>query len=738
MRRLHGMRRICVLAGLSLVWGCGGAPPALKEAEDAVNAQRWDAAERAYARAGKGYLSPREREAVRAGRRKIAEGRVLTRVRAAEKTPGRDGLKAIAEVRTWYWRNGGEPGSEGDQAVVAAMVRRIEALWPAAEAPASKGFYLPALDGVQALLAPLGRDVPKPLADRLADLRARAAAHHAAPPAGAPTGAQAFHTNLRAQLTASPKSDAAAAVAKEVSVGLAATRAGAGCAAEADRVVSQLKRAGAVSAQVRVTLTRCEPTQRVSTRQVTYQYTEKVPYQETVRVQVGTDQVRTQSKTCSTTLPVLRPNGKGGYDKYEVTRTSDCSTYKSVPRYESRVVTKYRDVARTGTRTVRTEQNAVSLAATLQVTWAGGDVPLTVSAGAKATDTAYQSPHGSKRIDSDKTLSGLTNQAIAVLAQRAREKAQAAVAAERAAVWLREAQAADAAGDVATSEDRDVRAVIIAGKVNRATAARFARRYGLDAAAVQRVVQGAAPTFAEAEWAAKASDRNVKVGRQVSKDDMEGLGLIERGYTVGVVGMGVNRVSSVGLPVQGDREAYGFSMRVAYPALTAAADMSEGWVFQDLFMMDFSVGGRTSEAQRYGADKKEGAIALSARIGYQAQIGLRGDTFGLLVGARTQGIHHRVGDFVAQDSVHPLVGTLEIKIWDRSPMSLEVYGYSLFGDGDVRGGTFDVTLDGVSGLGLRAEQWTLEGRYSGNTANDIIDLDKQTVRTLDLLYLYRF
>ncbi|MCA9545742.1 MAG: hypothetical protein KC613_15165, partial [Myxococcales bacterium] len=530
------------------------------------------------------------------------------------------------------------------------------------------------------------------------------------------------------------------ALCEAQTVGVAAT-AGAGGTdgALAAEIARRAGRQGRIPVTATLTLSRAQPGHRERSFQQAYTWTEKVPYQVTERVKVGSERVLVQAKTCSNKSPVLRPNGRGGYDKYEVTNTWDCSVYQSRDRYEDRVVTRYKDVVRNGTRTVVEETSSLAVAGQVALSFPGSPprtVPLSFSR--TAVDTRYNTPHGSKQIAPQNTVAGLTAAARDELAKALADAAVAAVRDHRTRNWLAEAAAAAQKGDAQTAEDRDVRVAVMRGAVDRASAARFQARYGLSEAQVLAALEGKAPTYAEAAWRATGSDRQMQVGRAADVQDMYGEGLLERGYALGTAGYAISRWSTPDLPIQTPREGYGVTIRMDYPVVAAVFDMREGFVFQDNVLFELALGKRTSDPVAYEGTNEEGFFAANARLGYQAQVGFRGSLFGLLAGARTEGVWFRIGDFQARDSVHSLVGTLEVKVWDRNPMAVQVYGLPFWGDGDVLGGTFDVTLQGNHGLGLRLERWTLEARYAGRTSKDYIDLDKQHVLSADLMYLLRF
>lgn len=734
-------------AAMSLL-ACATTPRSIPMAEKLLANDDYDGAERFYRSATEKYLTESERERVRDGLRRVAEKRAEPQLRSAQATPGFAGLVALAEARKSLRRNGAGLDEEGrptsaDERLEAAIVARIESLWPTVTTEAAAHRYGGAIGEAERLLAPLGDARPQAFVSQYAAVLAQGQAFHRARLAaskradgGAAPGAQALHAGLVRRFGGEAESPidslrAAARVRVSVSSGTS------GACAEVARSVANTGTLGGRPATVRVLLSRCHADSQVQNSSVNYTWVEKVPYQVTERVQTGTRQVIDQRKRCSH-KSVMYKNGR----QVPAIAHYDCSTYKSEPVYSNRVVTKYKDVNRQGVRHVRTERNQLHYEGVAEVSWGEGRLNVPLAIQLNATDSAQSDHAGSTKIAFAKSLPGLHQAAVAKLQSTLVTSAIQAVNADAARRAEAEAAAAIAKGDVAAAEDADVRAILALDAVSAATVARIGARYGLDGPGLKAALDGKAPVPSTANLALDANDVFKLGERATTAGQYSGDAILERGFNIGRLEYGLRGFTSHDLPGQPDRAGVAFLMRLAYPAIGQMFDgdtfEANGWVLFDTLMFDFSLGARTGDAVQYENDKEEGGVAVGGGLGYQMLPGYRGSKLGVFAGVRAQRFARMAGDFRTGGASYPLVGRLELKVFDRNPIFIEAYGLKVLGENEVRGLDVLLTLSGIHGLSLRYERTHMDARYNGKRESDVIDLGRQVSSTFDLSYAYQF
>lgn len=738
MRSLLQLALWC--AAVSLL-ACATAPRSLPAAESSLADNDLDVAERSFRDATRQYLTESERERVRDGLVRIAEKRAEPRLLAAQSKPGFAGLVALAEARKVLHQQGAGRTEDGkptlaDERLKTAIEARIESLWPVVTAQAKAQRYGSALAEADRLLAPLGSKLPEKFSAPLQALMLEAQAFHRARLAASKhPGAQALHAGLVRRFGGEAESPIDALRAATW-VQLTVRSGTAGACGGAAAAVANVSTSGPRKASVQVLMSTCVSNSQVSQSSNTYAWIEKVPYQTTERVQTGTQQVVDSRRSCSRN-DVQYSNGR----QVPVTVTYDCSTYKSVPVYSERVVTKYKDVERTGTRLERTEKNTLHYEGVARVTWPEGtaDVPLSIQLS--AADTAWSSPHGSKGIDFNKSLKGLEQAAVSELKSRLVGGASRVVNASAAARAEAEAAQALARGDIAAAEDADVRAIVAVDAVSQATVARIGARYGLDGPGLKEALDGKAPAPSTASLALNSND-TLTLGNSSHADQNKGEAILERGFTSARMEMGLRGFTSHDLPGQPDRAGVGALIRLAYPLIGnwfgGEVFDSRGWVLYDTLMFDFSLGARTTDAVKYQDDKEEGGVAISGGIGYQLMAGYRGGKLGLFGGIRAQRFARMAGDYRTGGASYPLAGRMELRVWDRNPIFAEFYGLKALGDNEVRGLDVLFTLNGVHGMNLRYELTDMDARYNGKHFQDVIDLGRQATSTFDVSYVLQF
>lgn len=717
---------------LSLV-GCGGAPSALPEGEQALEAGRMKEAEALLMRAQKSYLTDGERARVKVALGKIARHEVSERAGQAGRHPGWKGYEALAETRRWYRLRGGLPDDLGDRDLVARMIRRAERLWPEVAPLRARKHYVPAVQKAVDVLAPLPTDGAKALRELHAQLKREGRAWHKSRLDGAPDGVAALHAGIVRRLggeAASPleKLKADAQVAVKV-------RSVSGRCAEGAAIKKAINLPGKRKASLKLSLKTCTSSSHVSTQKAQYTYVQKVPYQVTKSVRVGSERYLVTRKRCTQKMPGVRRSG-GQVIRTETTRSYDCSVYGSRDVYRDRLVTKYRNENRTGVRETRTRNASATLRGTVELSWDGGKARYAVGADAEATDTAITSPTETRSFDGRKSKQALRQQVLRQVIGQLSTTARQRVRAADGARWRGVAQVAADAGKVVQSEDADVRAAIANG-ISGASAKRLEARYGLSAAEVMASLEAKPLIAATRGWFVSPNQRAKITSAEASYT--AGEAVLARGWAWGLVEIGLRTFGASGIPLQPDRSSASLYMRLNYAFLAHAFDDAGwGWALYDSMMLDFWLGGRTSESVDYRGGDDESPLAGGIGVGYQLMVGYRGKRLGLFGGMRTQNTYRAAGDYRTGGATHPLVGRMELRISERHPVFIEAYGLPQYGTGEITGLDVVIATGSGSALVLRAERLKVNALFGGLGPKDNVDLGRHESWTLDINYGMQF
>lgn len=440
-------------------------------------------------------------------------------------------------------------------------------------------------------------------------------------------------------------------------------------------------------------------------------------------------------KTCTRKMPGAYMS-EGRVVKTMTTTTYDCSVYGNRDVFEDRLVTKHREEQRTGVRQTTTRTASAGLSGVAVLKWDGGTVRFPVSSSLSAVDTRYESPTGSKGYEVGKSARALEGQVLSGVVKRVVDEARARVRSADGKQWEARAAAAAKAGRVSESEDADVRAAVATG-LSKAGSARLRARYGIGGGEVLTALEGTALKARTQSWfvsptlrvQVKSARANYEAGEQV----------LERGWAWGLVETGLRMFGASDLPFQSDRSSASFYMRMTYAMLAHLYDdESYGWVLYDGAMLDFWLGGRTSEAVEYSGGGDESPMAAGIGWGYQIMWGHRGTLLGVFGGIRTQRTYRKAGDFRTAGSAHPLVGRLELRVSQRYPVFIEAYGMHPLGEGELTGADVVIATGGTSAIVLRAERLKLNAMFGGTHPKDDVRLGRHQSWTFDVTYGMQF
>ncbi|MCO4763104.1 MAG: hypothetical protein KC502_16420 [Myxococcales bacterium] len=658
------------------------------------------------------YLTPDEYDSVMVRQRRFADAAAQRAVSRGPLSPSTSAaqamarLKRLAEARRRY-RSVHPDGPQQDK-IDAAMTASAERAWQAVAALQAAKKYAGALHLAHNLVS-IGPPPADKWRQRINMLHQRTAAHHSAQrAASSPTqlGLRALHEGLARWGDPKLPNTALAQLDRSLGHTIRVDKAS-GCGSPKSVARKLSGGSGDTAVTVSLTLSGCKPSAKRTSRMETYEYTHWVTSQ--VRKPVYRTVYRvTVRRTCR------RPIGYGKIELYDCSRKQQA---REVSGY--RTVTQRKAVKRKGRRRVTVQTYGYRMRAVATVNWKGGSRVLTVP----LSETRSEKMSAKSGRAAGHTAAGIQRAAESAAARRLRAAIRHVVNGTLKAHL--KTQLAKQATDEAAWLDMQVRLI----RLNAGSPRALERRMGLPVGTASAAVSGKRPIWKSTLRVPKptAPHRRVVDLGDLSSDALDAA-FVERGTHFVRWFLGYRRAETVGLPVQGDRT---LGAGAYYVSLRLLSTESGFGPMMDIGFASY-VGGRTSDAFIYTDGEEEGGLSGGVGVNTALRAGFRANRVSLYGGVRLDYMWHALGDVRAAGWTAPLSVLTVLRFSQRYPINLEVWGYNLFnGNGDYG---FELTLCGGNAMSwvFRMEQTRLNGRYGGLHADDIIDIGKATVRSMDL------
>jgi hypothetical protein len=728
-----GRTRLAAAFAIVTLYATGCAPAAESRGDDAARKLRWAEATSEYRSASSddtlfAYERARiDRKLAEVGGKKVTEE---SRVIATEASPLAR-LEKLTTKRAEARSYGADAAVES--AVVADMNAAATEAWPGVEALAQKKRFFEALALAERILIAL--EGKTELTARYADVKRAAIEHHEAMKRAATgnPGAELLHARL-VQRAGGPtavttETDRLARLTWKTTLTGPPT-----CQSVARAITRGLRSGEGQTIELELQLASCASQRTSKTSQEPYTYSVKVPYQEQVTVTVNKEVTKTstrQEQVCGTATHHSTGPGYGGgtYTKQDCrTETRPYTVTTTVPSTETRMVTKYRDEARSATRETTVLDFGASITGSAHAAYDGRSENFGVSASKALSDKIvkdHTGQHGPKAGVNEQRALEDAEQQVASTLNALGERVQA----ERAKGHADLAKLALESGDTMTAEHELVLAAIASGKAAPQGTAYFASTYGLGATELVALLAGMSPPSiagggSNASGTAKRTPARRAVDRDAPTEEDDERGRIG-GTSPAAWAIGLENIDTETLGALSSRAMFGVTASLSIAGLSSLHTTTWGVQFLDELAVRGTLGGRTSSALTYGDGSEDGSFGYHFTAGYHALLGYRARYFGLFAGARTAARYGEIGSVAMSGVVLPLAARAELRLGGPAVITAQIWGGKMAFDHETRGA--DVALPigrGPYVVRVRAEQWVLGTTSPGPTLLESSDLGR--------------
>jgi hypothetical protein len=226
-------------------------------------------------------------------------------------------------------------------------------------------------------------------------------------------------------------------------------------------------------------------------------------------------------------------------------------------------------------------------------------------------------------------------------------------------------------------------------------------------------------------------DWSVSESASAASSDDDGYGeiLTADGARVTLYGRGISTTNLLNQP---DRSALMLGMGIEFALLSGERMGEPGLAFHDSAVLEIELGLRTNEPYVYGDGSEEGGLAGGYFAGYEAALGFRGRSTGLLLGARPGYRAFAAGGLHSSGVVFPWFGMLELRTSDETLIALSGWYGQVLVDHASLGARLDVTFDGEALFRLAAEQYKLGSNVGVTSGEDRVDARRQVTTAYTL------
>lgn len=415
----------------------------------------------------------------------------------------------------------------------------------------------------------------------------------------------------------------------------------------------------------------------------------------------------------------------------------DCSRKQAVREVSGyRTVTKHRMVKRSGRRKVVTLTHRYAFKGTANIRWNAGNYSVQVSNSLSRTAQSSTGPNG-RSMPSDHTVANLRKKVIDRAIKNLTLAVKFMTSRDAESRYKHAMKAALKAGD----QDGWIDAQIYLIRLGQGDESSVEKALKLPAGTLLNAIEGTSGIGPPARLIPALAAMRPPKRKEIdvwdgdSRGTMLGAASIARGYPVFSQYLSYRDSQTLNVPLQGNREMGSGSFRGTFRYASPTSGLSpliEGGY-------SFHVGKRTSKPHEYLDGEQE--WALSGGVGLQSgwRLGFVTSRLSLFGGVRLDYSWNAIGDLHAAAWIAPFSAVAIVRIWQRYPLYVEVWGSNLFAAKDVYGA--EISLQGGGGVGLfaRFQQAPIDARYGGVVGDDIINIGATPIRTFDIgLQVYVF